>query len=144
MAEIIERFWTKVSKSDGCWEWQAARDRDGYGQFGVFRRQTKAHRFSWEITNGPIPPGMIVCHTCDNPSCVRPDHLFVGTHQDNQRDKWNKGRANHHRILTEPDVIEIRELHDGGMSHRQIALRKGVSKPTICGIVKRRQWRHVK
>lgn len=89
-----ERFWHHVSKSDGCWEWTAHRLRRGYGQISITHRdKTSAHRFSWELHFGKIPEGLFVCHKCDNPPCVRPDHLFLGTHQDNVRDRDLKGRA---------------------------------------------------
>lgn len=87
-----EKFWSKVAKSDGCWEWQGARRGNGYGVIYKQGKGTQAHRLSWTITNGAIPAGMYVCHKCDNRPCVRPDHLFLGTHTDNMRDCGAKGR----------------------------------------------------
>ena len=93
-----EIFWAKVKKGDGCWEWQGATDarptrRPGYGLVTVNGRRAKAHRVAWELANGrEIPPGLLACHRCDNPPCVRPDHLFVGTMSDNIRDSVAKGR----------------------------------------------------
>jgi hypothetical protein len=91
---LEERFWRKVKKSEGCWEWQGWRDDGGYGSIGSFGNadRVKTHRYSWQLHNGPIPDDLLVCHTCDNPPCVRPDHLFLGTHLDNMRDKMKKGR----------------------------------------------------
>lgn len=90
---LADRFWPKVRKSDGCWEWTRATTTHGYGKFSVATAVwDRAHRVAWKLTNGPIPDGMFVCHHCDNPLCVRPDHLFLGTHGDNMRDASTKGR----------------------------------------------------
>lgn len=97
---LAERFWEKVRKGPGCWEWTSARDTNGYGRItdrpgarllGVGRTRS-ASRVAWEIVNGPIPPGLCVCHYCDNPRCVRPEHLFIGTRKDNVLDCVAKGR----------------------------------------------------
>jgi hypothetical protein len=91
---IEERFWGKVRKSKDCWEWIGARCRAGYGSLGLSRsrKRISAHRFSWELHHGPIPESLFVCHHCDNPRCVRPDHLFLGTRTDNTWDAIRKGR----------------------------------------------------
>lgn len=86
-----ERFWSYVAKSDGCWEWTGKIGKNGYGVFFANVKAYPAHRKSWQMANGPIPSGMHICHHCDNKKCVRPDHLFVGTHADNMRDAWAKG-----------------------------------------------------
>ena len=97
---IADRLWAKVDRKGRfnreigrCWEWTGYRHPMGHGMIGDGRRLVYTHRVSWEITNGPIPSGLLVCHHCDNPPCVRPSHLFVGTQADNVRDMWAKGRA---------------------------------------------------
>src|SRR3990167_6095829 len=92
-------FWVKVEKSPGCWVWNASLMRRGYGvyTFRLGHKQPKqryrAHRFAWELINGPIPDGFMVCHSCDNKKCVRPDHLFLGTAKDNTQDALLKNRG---------------------------------------------------
>lgn len=90
---IEERFWEKVKKTSECWLWTAAVDRKGYGRIGLGPDLLGAHRYSWELAYGPIPDGMAVLHHCDNPLCVRPEHLWLGTIADNNRDMIKKGRA---------------------------------------------------
>ena len=88
----MERFWAKVDKSGDCWLWTASKTKEGYGYFRFDGAMRKAHRMSWLLTNGEIPEGMLVCHTCDNPSCVNPKHLWLGTNRDNMDDMNAKGR----------------------------------------------------
>lgn len=96
---LLERFESKFEKVDGCWEWMGYRNRTGYGGIGVplsgrnsYFVQRYAHRVSWELYRGPIPDKICVCHRCDNPSCVNPDHLFLGSRKDNTQDMVKKGR----------------------------------------------------
>lgn len=98
--EFLASFNKKVSKTNSCWLWigsqRKPRGKGGWGAYGHFcpKRGVRyfAHRFSWEVNFGPIPDGMLVCHKCDNPTCVRPDHLFIGTQKDNMEDAKRKGR----------------------------------------------------
>lgn len=96
---LAERFWEKVRKSDGCWEWTGSRNAAGYGKLSegaAGSPRLRAHRVSWELANGPVPAGLWVLHRCDNPPCVRPDHLWLGTRLDNMQDCARKGRINTH------------------------------------------------
>lgn len=95
-----EQFWARVEKSNGCWIWKGAKIRGGYGRLYVNRNGIPAHRFSWEIANRQhVPKGFFVCHHCDNPPCVNPEHLFLGTHIGNMLDMKMKGRSLKGRIL---------------------------------------------
>lgn len=152
-----ERFWGKVSIGDDCWLWTArmdSRDRYGLFYFSPTQRHRGAHTVAWELWNGPVPEGMEVCHNCpggDNPRCVRPGHLFVGTHADNMADRMAKGRTargeqmrgSGGRGLTEDVVREIRRRAAAGESQHSIARSLGVDNGNVCRIVNRKRWAHV-
>lgn len=151
------QFWQKVSADtrDGCWEWVGARFPKGYGC--VTRRGTpstpkthtwRAHRYSWFLAHGPIPEGMVVCHRCDNPPCVNPDHLFLGTQKENQEDMVRKlrgryGIRNGRAVLTEDDVRTIRRRYQDGETQQSLAEAFGVKGVTIQALISRRTWKHV-
>jgi hypothetical protein len=148
MSEPNGRFWSKVEKSGDCWKWRA-NTRKGYGSIKVNRKELYAHRHSWEIHNGAIPPGLSVLHKCDNPLCVRPDHLFIGTQKDNMSDCSNKGRSgrtlgeqNVFAVLKENEVLEIRKLA-GVIPQCEIAKRFNVKDAAVSKIILRRTWRHL-
>ncbi len=140
-----ERFWPNVEKGvgDGCWLWVGSKLPKGYGMLA----KTYAHRFSYEIHTGTIPAGLLVCHSCDNPSCVRPDHLFLGTYKENTQDMIRKGRTNGPKgtraaraKLTELQVLEIRAATDGPSA---IAKRFNLNESTVCKIRLRKRWAHI-
>ena len=133
----------------GCWLWTATVCQPfGHGRLAVGRTMAGAHRISWELHNGPIPEGMFVCHHCDVPSCVNPDHLFIGDNQMNMTDKQRKGRAvkgegSAGSKLTEDDVRRIRRMADMGMTTRMISDGFPVTWQTVHDIIKRKKWSHV-
>jgi hypothetical protein len=165
-SKSIRNFWKKVVKQPGCWRWNAHKMKKGYGRVSVLGVKILAHRFSWMIHYGKIPNGMGVLHRCDNPECVRPDHLFIGTVMDNIRDRDRKGRQvtvggknhwsakhpelvkrgskHHNSILNECSVKEIRKIYKSGkMSYEKIAIKFGTSKSNIHFIVSGMAWRHI-
>lgn len=113
----LNKFWGKVQKTNGCWNWIGALTQKGYGNFRYGYKQLRVHRLSWMMHNGKISKDLLVCHSCDNPKCVNPKHLFLGTHSDNRLDMYKKGRRkmfgeNHPRAkLKKADVIDIRNLY---------------------------------
>ena len=147
------RFWSKVDRSGGpesCWPYLRFCDKDGYGDFWFRGQNHKAHRVAYLLTYGewPEPNG---CHSCDNPKCCNPAHIFPGTVAVNMADRDAKGRhwvqhgERHPRArLTEDDVREIRRSHAAGeASYTMLALRFGVHVQTIAGVVQRKNWKHV-
>jgi hypothetical protein len=150
-----ERFWAKVRTGEhGCWVWLAYRDPKGYGKFGVGRKTTYlAHRFSWMLANGPIQDDLCVLHRCDNPPCVRPSHLFLGTRGDNATDMALKDRRKGLRTvwgskdgsakLTEDDVLIIRERVRSGETQTAVALDYGVTQANVSEIIRRKTWTHI-
>jgi hypothetical protein len=146
----MERFWNKVNKTETCWLWTGGKNQKGYG---LWKREYKGknhsvHRLSYELHKGPIPEGMLICHTCDVPSCLNPDHLFVGTALDNAQDRDRKKRRNvvGERIgthkLTEEQVLQIRKRFTSRNS-AQLAKEFGVSRTCIYLIVSRIRWNHI-
>jgi HNH endonuclease len=156
---VLERFWSKVKvgNPNECWEWQAGYFRkiiNGkeyfYGSFTLNGKTLHAHRFIFELLNGPLPSDIEVCHTCDNPPCCNPSHLFSGTHTDNMQDMADKGRTgtkqgleNWNTKLTIEQVNEIRNRYiPRKVSQRLLAKEYGISQAAIFYILKGKNWGH--
>lgn len=159
----VDRFWAKVDTSSDCWLWTGARVR-GYGQFSLGDHQrVYSHRFSYSLAYGPILDGLNVLHHCDNPPCVRPDHLFLGTDLDNMQDKVAKGRAatgarngvhthpervtrgeaSHRARMTVAQVLEARQRRASGEKVVSIAHDLGVSLSGLYQALGGNSWRHL-
>ena len=128
-----------------CMIWKGATNTHGYGWKTINMKQVGLHRVAWEWANGPIPKGMSVLHKCDNPPCVNPDHLFIGTQRDNIDDMVRKGRSligtkNPHAKLTESDVLAIRV---DNRPYSAIAKDYGISISNAWHIKNRKSWRHL-
>lgn len=151
---IEQRLWSRIERGsdDACWLWTGAHTPAGYGVIGYLGKQTTAHRLVYSLTYGPIPQNQIVCHSCDNPRCCNPKHLWLGSDKTNSDDKIVKGREGHpdnhgtrnpHARLTAEDVVTIRQVYGDGHSLRQLANEYGVNPPAIWKIVTRRTWKHI-
>ena len=146
---VHRRFWpnVKIGMPGGCWEWIGAkskpwRGRLSYGYFRFYGHQTKAHRVAYRLVKGVIPNGMYVLHRCDNPPCVRPDHLFLGTLKDNMADCREKGRKRYAYKLTPEQILEIRQRYTPRkISQRMLAKEYNVNPLTIFKILKRKTYR---
>lgn len=160
-----ERFWSKVNKNGPiqkhcpelgpCWIWKASKVA-GYGQIGRWKLNDtpmRSHRASWILHFGPIPKTHFVCHKCDNPSCVNPGHLFLGTPKDNTLDMMKKGRfvegvrykgsKNGNSVLTVAKVLQIRNLRLAGFSQQEISNKFSVAQTTISAVLRRETWKHI-
>lgn len=155
--KLNSRFWSKVRKRDGwCWLWTAFTE-NGYGMFWRDGRPQRASRVAWEFLRGPIPKGLWVLHKCDVRSCVNPDHLYLGTVEDNVKDMMDRGRQRSGNTtatavkgeacslskLKSKQVLEIRRLHELGLSERAIGRKFGVEHNTVGAIIRRRTWKHI-
>lgn len=164
MKTFAERFCGRLKPQapEKCWEWRGTKSRKGYGLIMNNYRVILTHRVAWELANGEIPPGLLVCHTCDNPPCCNPRHLFLGTPKQNSEDMVAKGRSAtgfRHRSQMHPETILKGEEHGRAkltevqaraarkmyrtMPASAIARQFGVTRWCIKAIVHRRSWRHI-
>lgn len=154
----LKRFTDKImiNAQSGCWEWTAAVGGAGYGKMQWHGRLEIAPRIAYQIVHGAIPSGLHICHRCDNPLCVRPDHLFAGTRSDNMRDCRSKGRMkgiitsesvrgehNTKAKMTDAQVVALRADRSAGLSLSALARKYGISKSMVKFIVDGKNWRHV-
>jgi hypothetical protein len=152
---ILYRLLKSVKLTPQCWLWLGTKDKHGYGRLSVNKSPKLVSRLSWEIFVGPIPMNLLVCHKCDNPQCINPGHLFLGTHLDNMRDMIKKGRANHSNNikgekhfkakLTNVDVQAIRQRYKiGDITQEILSKQYQVCKSTIGKILTNKNWKSVK
>lgn len=149
-----DRFWEKVAfiPFHSCWEWIGAKSQKGYGNFWNNNKQHLAHRYSYELHYGSFSQRLIVCHHCDNPSCVNPKHLFLGTNYENAQDRMLKGRGrsgfkrfpgetNPSAKLDWAKVEKIRSEYQGPVTQSSLAIKYGVNQSLISMIIRRIVWR---
>ena len=146
MATLIERFEQKFEKTEGCWEWHAGRNGNGYGAMYIGQKKVFAHRLSYELYIGRIPDNLCVLHKCDNPGCVNPEHLFLGTRKDNMVDKVSKDRqargekAGNVKLNSEK-VVKVREMYSYGYLQQEIADSFGITNQTVSAICAKKTWK---
>ncbi len=139
-------FYTSYEPTSGCWLWFGPEHTKGYGRLQMRKRNLYAHRLQWERFNGPIPIGLEVCHKCDTPPCINPEHLFIGTHAENMQDSRRKGRSNLNRGASHPRALftedQVRAIRKDKRSGSKIAKEYGGTRWTINDIKAHRTWRY--
>lgn len=146
----LVKFWDKIDKTPSCWIWKGTKNRKGYGMFTVNKKSYRASRLSYMLSMGEFNIKLLVCHKCDNTSCVNPSHLFLGTAKDNWQDMVSKGRENRARgerintsKLKKEDIGKIRQLLSENKTHREIAIIFKVSAVSITKIANKKSWKHL-
>jgi transposase len=151
-SDAEQRLWAKTDKTKECWIWLGHKDRDGYGNIRIGgRKAMRTHRLSFFLATKIDPIGMLVCHHCDNPSCINPDHLYLGTALENNRDKinrhrenWAKGERVHNAKLTRDQVLSIfKEYKAGGVRQQDLAKKHNVSQSEIYTVLNGITWGHL-
>lgn len=142
-------------RQEGCWLWSGEHEKNGYGVYlrekirrpdgGYIKKRIKAHRLAWELHRGAIPEGMEICHSCDNPSCVNPAHLFIGTHADNMADRDRKLRYTHGEEISwsKLTIADVAAIRNANIPQVELAAQYGVSFQTISEIKLRKTWKQV-
>lgn len=142
---LLKQLLQNIPPDNSCMEWPRGKNRHGYGQLQTWNKSLPilVHRASFELSRGPIPEKLFVCHACDNPTCFRPSHLFLGTQSDNMKDCGRKGRARVTSVLTPVDVREIRIQHEAGARQKDLAARFRVHQTTISDVIHKKHWKTV-
>lgn len=134
----LERFYSSFEKSDFCWEWKKSLAKTGYGQFWMNGKNISSHRASWILHKGEIPSGLWICHHCDNKKCVNPDHLFLGTVQDNVDDAISKGLFSKQKSkINDEKISDVIKLYSEGMTHKEIGKLFGSSPSPVFKITEK-------
>lgn len=148
-ADMKNKLLAKIKYINDCWEWQGSLHRQGYGHFPYKRKILLAHRVSWNLFNGYIPENIKVCHKCDNPKCINPEHLFLGSQKENVDDMFQKKRKDHQgekhprAKLTKEKVLEIRQMIEKGISQEIICKKYNITNGHVGSIKHRRTWKVV-
>jgi len=141
--DIVKWFWSKVDVQapNKCWLWKYRKAGNGYGFFLNPKRYVQAHRYAYELVNGPIPAGLLICHKCDVKDCVNPNHLYAGTFSDNVRDVQERGDKSGYAKKLTPELV--REIRASPRTIPEISKQYGLSYTTVEHVRKRRTWKHV-
>jgi hypothetical protein len=145
--DVVDRFWERVDVAgeNGCWLWKGSTNGRGYGLFSIQRSRIRAHRASWMLAHGSLPEHLEVCHNCDVPCCVNPDHLRLDTHIGNMHESVRKGRKKTWGLqkLTADDVVVIKQMVAAGALHREAAAQYGVTRSCVSTIMNGKSWGHL-
>lgn len=146
--DVFQSHRYTANQKTGCWEWRGGKISAGYGSFTLYKETYLAHRVAYGVKYGLIPEGFVICHRCDNPSCINPEHLFLGTMSDNIKDRDTKGRttrgeSQHASKLTRQGVLDIRRKLAEGVRQKDVAKQYSLHQTTISLIKMRKNWRHI-